>query len=263
MKVISIISSSRKGGNTERIVKYIEEAFLQVATEKKLKVEFEQICLANLDIKFCRGCRICFDKGEDLCPLKDELLNIRDKISQADGIILASPVYVEDINGVMKNWIDRMAFHCHRPAFFNKTAVIVTTSSAGTSNHGLRTMKSALSAWGFHVSAQRNFKTGAFIEDNEINYRHGDQIRSIANKLFCTINGHRAEYPSFYSLVIFKVQQIYWGKTRKEQDTFDYFYWKDQGWSEKTCHYYVPHHANSIKVSLARIVGNIVSNFFA
>lgn len=60
--------------------------------------------MAYSDIQFCRGCRIYFDKGEELCPIKNGLLNIRDKINSADGIILASPVYVEDINGIMKNW---------------------------------------------------------------------------------------------------------------------------------------------------------------
>lgn len=262
MRIISIVSSGRKNGNTERIVRHIQEEFLLIAITKNLKVEFEQIYLANSDIKFCRGCRICFDKGEDSCPLKDMLLNIRDKISQADGVIFASPVYVEDINGIMKNWIDRMAFNCHRPAFAGKAAVIVTTSGVGSSNHALKTMKSALLTWGFHISAQSKFRTGGFIEDEQINSRYGNKIKVIANKLFDTIYGHRAEYPSFYSLMVFKVQQKYWQKTKKEWNTFDYFYWKSKGWIEKTCNYYIRHNSSLIKVKLAEIVGNIISIFF-
>ncbi|KOA18088.1 iron-sulfur flavoprotein [Clostridium homopropionicum DSM 5847] len=262
MRIISIISSARKNGNTERIVKHIEEDFLYMSIEKGLKAECEQIHLADSDIKLCRGCRVCFDKGEDFCPLKDTLLNIRDKIIQADGVIFASPVYVEDINGIMKNWIDRMAFNCHRPAFAHKTAVIVVTSGGGSSNHSIKTIKSALLTWGFHVSAQGKFRAGALMENDQIKSRYGNDIKVIANKLFSSIHDHRAEYPSFYSLMVFKVQQKCWQKVIKEQNTFDCSYWENKGWLEKTCSYYIPHNSNPIKIKLARIAGSIISIFF-
>ena len=262
MKIISIISSGRRNGNTERIVSHIEEEFLQTANKNNLQVEFEQIYLGYTDIKVCKGCRICYDKGEDFCLLKDELLNIRDKISQADGVILASPVYVEDINGIMKNWIDRMAFNCHRPAFADKTAVIITTSGAGSTNHSLKTMNSALHTWGFHVSAQSKFRTGAFIENEQINARYGSQIKVIANKLFNTINDNRTKNPSLYSLIVFKVQQKCWQKAKDERNTLDYSYWKNKGWIEKTCSFYMSHNASFLKVKLAGIAGNIFATFF-
>jgi hypothetical protein len=56
--------------------------------------------LAEMDIRTCRGCRICFDKGEESCPLKDDLLAIRRRIEAAELLVLGSPVYVEDGNGV-------------------------------------------------------------------------------------------------------------------------------------------------------------------
>lgn len=262
MKIITIISSGRKNGNTERIVRHIEEDFLGIANEKNIQAEYERIYLANSDIKLCRGCRICFDKGEDFCPLKDMLLSIRDKISQADGVIFASPVYVEDINGIMKNWIDRMAYNCHRPAFAGKIAVIITTSGGGSTNHSIKTMKSALHTWGFHVTAQSNFRTGAYINDEEINSHYGNKIKVIANKLFNAINDHLAEYPTFYSLVVFKVQQKCWQKYKKKQNIYDYLYWKNKGWIENTCDYYIHHNSSNIKVKLAGLAANIISMFF-
>lgn len=262
MRIVSIVSSGRKSGNTERIVRRMEEELLNMAAEKNIKIELEQIHLGSLDIKFCRGCRVCFDKGEELCPLKDDFLSIRDKISQADGIILASPVYVEDINGIMKNWIDRMAFNCHRPAFAGKTAVIITTSGGGSTNHALRTMKSALIAWGFGIPAQSKFRTGALMEDEQINLSCGSKIKASAGKLFNTINNKRGEKPSFYSLVVFKVQQKFWQKAKEGQTTYDYLYWKNNGWIEKSCSYYIYHKSNPIKIKFAGIVGNMVSLFF-
>lgn len=59
---------------------------------------------------------VAYALGEDHCPLRDDVSEIKKKIDDADIIILASPVYVEDVSGLLKNWIDRMAFVCHRPA---------------------------------------------------------------------------------------------------------------------------------------------------
>ncbi|MDP4090618.1 MAG: flavodoxin family protein, partial [Bacillota bacterium] len=125
MKIISLVSSYRSNGNTIRIVSLIENQLLSIARTDGIGLEIERIQIGHSDIRTCLGCRACFDKGEEMCPLKDDLLAIRDKICQADGILAASPVYVEDVNGIMKNWIDRMAFNCHRPAFAGKAAYIV------------------------------------------------------------------------------------------------------------------------------------------
>lgn len=262
MKIISIVSSGRKNGNTERIVRCIEEELSRIAIEKNIQVEYEPIYLGSLNIKFCRGCRICFDKGEDLCPLKDEILNIKDKIDKADGVVLASPVYVEDVNGIMKNWIDRMAFNCHRPAFAGKSSAIITTSGAGSTGHAIRTMKSALQAWGFYISTQGKFRTGELMEKSKMDLQYGSKIKAMANKLFNDINACKAETPSIYSLMIFKIQQKYWQKTKKQLQTIDYFYWKNKGWIEKDCNYYIKHNSSYIKVKISRVLGSIVSMLF-
>lgn len=62
--------------------------------------------------------------------------------------------------------------------------------------------------------------------------------------------------------MVFKVQQKYWHKNKNKYKTFDYLYWKNRGWLEKKCNYYVPHNASFIKVRIAGIVGKIISLFF-
>jgi len=262
MKIVSIVSSARKDGNTERITKFMELELKKSAEKNNTKAEFEHINLGNLNIKFCRGCRVCFDKGEALCPLKDETLNVRDKIMEADGIILASPVYVEDVNGIMKNWIDRMAFNNHRPAFAGKSAVILTTSGVGSSNHALKTMKSALMAWGFRISAEDKFRTGGLMDTEKIKSSHGSKISFIADKLFKDVYNGKAMNPSFGSLLYFKVQQKYWQKSTGKNEILDYAYWKDKRWTDNNCSYYIPNKAGFIKIRLAGMAGYIVSCFF-
>lgn len=262
MKIISVMSSARKSGNTERIAEQICEEIHNIANANNIRAEIEQLSLRDTEIKLCKGCRICFDRGEEQCPLKDDFLAVRDKISQADGIILASPVYVEDVNGIMKNWIDRMSYNCHRPAFTGKTALILTTSGGGSTSHALRTMKFALLSWGFYISAQFKFRTGALMEDTEMAACFDRQIKTAANRLFSDVNSNKPKTPSVYSLMIFKIQQKYRQKNKKEWNTFDYAYWKEKGWLENTCSYYIPHNASFIKVKFARLMGSIASKVF-
>jgi len=262
MKVISIISSYRKNGNTERLSSLIEEELQSIAKFQHEILEITRISLGHAELKMCLGCRVCFDKGEELCPLKDELLLIREKLNEADGVILASPVYVEDVNGIMKNWIDRMAFNCHRPAFADKTAVVVSTSGIGSTNHALKTMRTALMTWGFYVNDQQKFSTGALIKTEQIHDRYHHKIKRIAKNLFNAIKNEKVLKPSFYSLIVFKVQQKYWQKRFNEQHTIDYIYWNQKGWLEPGCTYYSTIKTNWLKVKMARLFGAIIAVFF-
>lgn len=262
MKVLSIISSYRKNGNTERLVSLIEEELQSLAKFQHELLEIERIFLGHAEIKTCIGCRVCFDKGEALCPLKDELLSIREKLNEADGIILASPVYVEDVNGIMKNWIDRMAFNCHRPAFADKAALVLSTSGGGSTNHALRTMRTALMTWGFYIKDQEKFSTGALMEVEEMNNHFQSKIQKIAKNLYIAIKHKKVLKPSFYSLIIFKVQQKYWQRRINKQHTFDYIYWNQKGWLEPKCTYYSIIKANWLKVKIARSLGAIIALFF-
>jgi hypothetical protein len=65
----------------------------------------------------------------------------------------------------------------------------------------------------------------------------------------------------------FKIQQLSW--QREEPGSYDYAYWKDQGWFDPgdkrhpQCTFYIEHHANPVKVALARLTGAAVARFVA
>jgi multimeric flavodoxin WrbA len=179
-------------------------------------------------------------------------------ILRADGILLASPVYVEDVSGVMKNWINRMAYLCHRPALTGKTAGLIITSGTGASNHSLRTMSAAMNAWGAKVSCTAKFKAGARISDEEISLRYEKQIERFAAKFLSAVLGER-DKPSFYSLLSFCVQQKYWMNKPELSDTYDYAYWKSKGWLDAHTRYYIHYRGSLLKVATARLAGHILS----
>lgn len=85
IRIVGIVGSPRIGGNTEIIV---TEALK--AAEKE-GVETELIRLADKNVRPCDACLSCRKTGE--CHIKDDFKGIFNKMMEADGIILASPVY--------------------------------------------------------------------------------------------------------------------------------------------------------------------------
>ena len=84
-------------------------------------VEYEIVVLSDYQLGTCRGCRLCFEKGEEFCPLRDDRDVLFDKISASDGVVFASPNYSFQVSGIMKIFLDRLGFVFHRPRFFGKT----------------------------------------------------------------------------------------------------------------------------------------------
>lgn len=99
MKVIGINGSSRKDGNTALIINAIFEEL------NKVGIETELIQLADVDIQPCRACFACRNKGN--CVFNDDgFYSVFNKIVEADGIILGSPVYSADVTSKMKAFLD-------------------------------------------------------------------------------------------------------------------------------------------------------------
>ena len=123
MKILAIMGSPRKKGNTYRVVGQIENRL----NEYDGNIAFEYLFLKDYQIDMCTGCFCCFAKGADKCPLKDDIGAILEKMEQADGIIFAAPCYAMGVPGLIKNFIDRLAYTLHRPRFFDKVFLAVTT----------------------------------------------------------------------------------------------------------------------------------------
>ncbi|MDD4297804.1 MAG: flavodoxin family protein [Ruminiclostridium sp.] len=144
MKIIAINGSYRKNGNTYHAVEKIKEQLLEIDKN----IEFEHLFLSDYQIKNCTGCFTCFAKGEDKCPLKDDISTLRDKMKNAHGIIFASPTYAMGVTGIMKNFIDRLTYTMHRPYFFDSVFLGVTTIGGVMGARQGRNQVSALAVGG-------------------------------------------------------------------------------------------------------------------
>jgi multimeric flavodoxin WrbA len=260
MKILTINGSYRKSGNSAQILEMVTSRMQEFTLGKHESLELEMINLGHQNIQLCRGCRVCFDIGENQCPLKDDLLSIRAKMRAADGILLASPVYVNDVNGITKNWMDRLAFLCHRPEFAGKSAYLITTVGIGTASHALKTMKMALSTWGFQIAGQASFKMGARTKKADAEARFQEKTTQIAERFFQAVLTQADTPPSFISLITFRIQQAYWQRRSKDK-SIDHTYWRNQGWTDPNRDYYTAHGAGRFKIVLARFTGALLALF--
>jgi len=100
LKVLALVGSYRKGGNTDLI---IDSA---LAGAKSAGAEVEKIYVDDLNFSSCQGCYECKPAG--VCKLPDDVLMIRNKIEEADGVIVGSPVYGNYMTGQLKTLLDRL-----------------------------------------------------------------------------------------------------------------------------------------------------------
>ena len=100
MKVLGIVGSPRKNGNTELLTKHT----LKAISEEQLDTEL--IRLAGLEIKPCTACMAC--KEQEICSIKDDLFPLYLRMKEAEGIILASPVYYGSATALIKALIERV-----------------------------------------------------------------------------------------------------------------------------------------------------------
>ncbi len=251
MKVLGIMGSPRKKGNTYRVTRKFEEQMKQHGD-----VEFEYIFLKDLDLKSCHGCGVCFDKGEDLCPLKDDRSIIEEKIKNADGVIFTSPNYVFNVSGLMKNFIDRFAYVCHRPRFF-KNAIVLTTSGVGGSRFMLMNFSTALKIWGFNIVKSFGVVTNGdpnsdlSTPETKVN----KIVKETAKKFYDSLSYNKPK-PSLFSMITFSFAKQEYKKI--DPESYDYQYWKDHGWLENNVDYYYNSDTNFFTKALARLLSKFM-----
>ena len=216
MNILALVGSQRKSGNTARLVKMIGAELELRAESAGQPLVFETFFLGDMDIRPCRGCRTCFDRGEDKCPLKDDIPAIRAKMDAADALLLASPVYVDDVSGLVKTWMDRLAVFCHRPAFGGKCTYPVATVGSSPTSHARRTMNGALLTWGYHLAGQSGVQMGALTPSGDME-RFRPEAAKVAESLYRAVSQGDALRPSFLSLLAFKIQQLAWQRSLPDQ----------------------------------------------
>jgi len=99
MKVLGILGSPRLNGNSDIL---LGEA---LAGARDGGAEVEKIVLSHKKISGCMNCEKCNETG--VCTIKDDMVEIQQKILDADAVIHSVPVYFWAMTSQMKAYLDR------------------------------------------------------------------------------------------------------------------------------------------------------------
>ncbi len=103
MRITAFNGSPRgKGSNTGVMV----SEFLAGASAAG--AETEQVFLSQKEIDHCMGCFRCWTATPGKCVINDDMTDLLERVMSSDLIVLATPLYVDDVSGIMKDFMDRL-----------------------------------------------------------------------------------------------------------------------------------------------------------
>jgi len=217
MKIILISSSPRKQRSNTFILAC---EVLKGASDKSLKSEIIHLC--DYKINFCRHCEQCHRKIMD-CPIKDDVAAINKKILDADGIIFASPNYINQVNAPMKALFDRASHFIHCKRLLNKYALAVVSSGGGWDKSVLDYIKYYANICGAKYSGGVSSRVPVTKDKLKEAYVLGKKLAEDINK--------KTKYSDQQKFIEAGIR--YFGKIieeRKKDWKEEYLYWKDKGW---------------------------------
>ena len=230
-KVTAFIGSPRKQA-TYKAVQEFEERLKSFAKEE---IDFEYVFLNDYNLGNCKGCCLCFNKGEEHCPLKDDRGILLEKLDHSDGVIFATPNYAFQVSALMKNFLDRLSFILHRPRFFGKafTAIVAQGIFGGASI--IKYLGFVGQGLGFQVTKGcylTALEPRTALEQKKITQK----IKKASRRFYKELKRSAPPAPSFFKLMIFRISRTNIKTILNEKDR-DYRYYKEKGWFESDYYY--------------------------
>lgn len=226
---VTVIYGTMHKGSTYNCVKVLLESL------KSEDINITEFFLPKDMPHFCNSCFSCFLNGEETCQHYKEMHPITEFLDKSDLIILASPVYVCNMSGQMKAFLDHLAYRWipHRPnqQMFHKVAVVVSTAAGAGTRDTNKAMKKNLVYMGINKVYSYGVNVGAMSwEDVKLEKKRKikSQLRKIGVKVTKMVTASSKRNPSFFTKMIFYLMRVSqrnntWNKT-------DYSYWKNNGW---------------------------------
>jgi len=236
-RVTAFVGSARKKHTHDAVVQFLSK--LQTIGD----VEYEIITLSDYTLKACRGCQACFEKGEEYCPLKDDRDVLMDKIAASDGVVLASPNYCGDVSGIMKVFIDRFGFACHRPRYFGKVCTSIVSQGISAGGRIVEYLDILATSLGFSV-VKGTCVTSSDPRTERAQRKIDRALARQARRFHAGLVTPAYPAPSWLMLMVFRIAR---SSIRQAHDdgSRDYKYYTEQGWFESD--YYYPTRLGPLK----------------
>lgn len=250
MKLLAIIGSPRKDGNTFAVVEKISDKLKSLGD-----IEIEYLFLSDINLELCKGCCSCFINGESSCPNKDDREMIEQKLLASDAVIFASPVYAVNMTALMKNFMDRFAYSMHRPRFFNQKTMIVAVTAIIGLKETINSM-SHIKAMGFNITQTFGLIVNSpLTTESMTDTKTTNKIEKEAEKFYKKIISKKPIKPNDESVIQFRIQQKLFFKN-KEELPYDWEYFASKGWFDPKRKHFI----DNAKVSFSK---NLWAKLFA
>jgi len=243
MKITAIIGSARKK-HTYRAV----ETFLETINQYE-KTDYELIALSDYNLKICRGCKLCLDRGEERCPLKDDRDLLIEKIKDSDGIIFASPNYSFQVSGQMKVFLDRLGYMFHRPEFFGKTYTSIVVQGVYGGSKIVKYLDFIGSALGCNVVKGSCITTLEPMTE-KAKQKTAQTLEKQSERFYRRMKQHQYPSPSLLKLMLYRMSRTSM-RLMLDNQFRDYAYFTEKEWF--TSDYYYPVQLNPVKKVLGII----------
>jgi multimeric flavodoxin WrbA len=126
LKVLVLNGSPRVNGNTTIAVRELEKVFAENG------IVTETVQVGNQPIRGCIACGSCAEKGK--CVFDDVVNELAPKFEEADGLIVASPVYYASANATLVACLDRLFYSTHFDKTMKVGASVVCARRGGCSS---------------------------------------------------------------------------------------------------------------------------------
>jgi len=184
MKIAAVEGSPRGvQSRTRKLVTFV------LAGAKEAGAEIDIIDRADLQIVACTGCESCSLDGT--CVFGDDFPAAYDRMRDADGLVFASPVYVDNVSGQMKVFIDRLADAIHYQNFARKYGCSLATTQVSGGDAVVGYLNHALNYLGVTTVGGMSVALG---DDPEALDRAEPAVRDLGRRLALAI-GDRPRYP--------------------------------------------------------------------
>ncbi len=228
-KVTVFIGSPRKKSTYDAVQEF----------EKKLEsyaeIDFEYIFLKDYHLENCKGCLLCFNKGEDFCSLKDDRNILLEKLYNSDGVIIATPNYSFHVTALTKTFLDRLAFVLHRPRFFNKPFMAIVTQGIFGGGSIVKYLETVAGNWGFDVvkgCCLTALEPQTSLEQKQMM----QEIKKASARFYKGLMRPTPTTPSFFRMMVFRFTRSIMVVSMDEKYR-DYQYFKENGWFESDYYY--------------------------
>jgi multimeric flavodoxin WrbA len=228
-KVTAFVGSARKRHTYNTAVQFLQH--LQSMGD----VEYEIVRLTDYRIQACRGCKVCFEKGEECCPLKDDRDLLIEKMMASDGVVFASPNYSFHVSAIMKAFLDRLGFALHRPAFFGKTFTSIVSQGFYGGDKIVDYFDFVAKGLGFNTV--KGSTITALEPMSEKEQQKMDRVLSgQARQYYASLEKPGYPVPTWFDLMVFRMSR---SKVKVELDdsSRDYTYYEERGWLESDYFY--------------------------